>query len=81
MRRRTCWKRDGDEKAAPTRAVGFILKGGKKLRRKFWFECAMANFNPTDAMVVGMYDKYIEEYVINKEYVLEYSEISMRRLT
>jgi hypothetical protein len=40
----------------------------------------MVNVKPTDAVVVGMYDKYIDEYGINKEYVLEHSEASRRRL-
>jgi hypothetical protein len=40
----------------------------------------MANIKSTDAVVVGMYDKYIDEYAINKEYVVKYSETSMRRL-
>jgi hypothetical protein len=40
----------------------------------------MVNVKPTDAVVVGTYDKYIDGYGINKEYVREYSETSMRRL-
>jgi len=39
-----------------------------------------ANVKSTDAVVVGMYEKYIDEYVINKKYVLEHSGTSMRRL-
>ena len=69
---RSCWGRD--EKAAPTRAIGFILEGGKKLERKFRFECVMTNLTSTDAVVVGMYDKFVGAYV------LEHSETSMRRL-
>ena len=50
----------GDEKAAPTRAIRFILEGGKKLKRKFWFACVMANLKSTGPLVVGRFDKYIE---------------------
>jgi hypothetical protein len=41
----------------------------------------MANLKSTDAVVVGMYDKYIDEYGISRKYVREYSGTSMRRLT
>jgi len=37
----------------------------------------MANIKSTDAVVVGMYDKYIDEYAINKEYVVKYSRTSI----
>jgi hypothetical protein len=42
------------------------------------FKWVMANIKATDAVVVGMYDKYIDEYAINKEYVIKYGGTSIR---
>ena len=41
------------------------------------FKYVMANIKSTDAVMVGMYDKYIDEYAINKEYVVKYSRTSI----
>jgi hypothetical protein len=45
------------------------------------FKYVMGNIKTTDAVVVGMYDKYIDEYAIDKEYVLKYGSTSMKVLT
>jgi len=45
------------------------------------FKYVMANIKSTDAVVVGMWDKYFDEYAINKEYVVKYSNTSMRNLS
>jgi hypothetical protein len=36
------------------------------------FKEVFANIKPTDAVVVGMYDKYIDQYAMNAEYVRRY---------
>ena len=45
------------------------------------FKYVLANIKKTDAVVVGMYDKYFDEYAINKEYVVKYSNTSMGNLS
>lgn len=45
------------------------------------FKYVMGNIKSTDAIVVGMYDKYFDEYAINKEYVIKYGGTSMGNLT
>ena len=45
------------------------------------FKYIMANIKSTDAVVVGMWDKYFDEYAINKEYVVKHSNTSMRTLS
>jgi len=45
------------------------------------FKYILANIKATDAVVVGMWDKYFDEYAINKEYVVKYSNTSMRNLS
>ena len=45
------------------------------------FKYVMGNINSTDAIMVGMYEKYFDEYAINKEYVIKYGNTSMGNLT
>ena len=44
------------------------------------FKYLMGNIKLTDAIVVGMYEKYFDEYAINKEYVIKYGNTSMGNL-
>jgi hypothetical protein len=54
-----------------------LLADGRRAQREDHvegvFKYVMANIKSTDTVVVGMYDKYIDEYAINKEYVVKYS--------
>ena len=58
-----------------------LLADGRRAQRQDYvegvFKYVMANIKSTDAVVVGMYDKYIDEYAINKEYVVKYSKTSI----
>jgi hypothetical protein len=40
------------------------------------FKEAFANIKPTDALVVGMYNKHIDQYAINAGYVRKYGSNS-----
>ena len=48
---------------------------------KAQFKYVLANIKKTDAVVVGMYDKYFDEYAINKEHVIKYGDTSMGKLS
>ncbi len=58
-----------------------LLADGRNAQRQDYvegvFKYVMANIKSSDAVVVGMYDKYIDEYAINKEYVVKYSKTSL----
>jgi len=58
-----------------------LLADGRRAQRQDYvegvFKFVMANIKSTDAVVVGMYDKYIDEYAINKEYVVKYGGTSI----
>jgi len=41
------------------------------------FKEILANIKSTDAVVVGMWDKYMDEFAINKEYVIKYGGSSI----
>jgi hypothetical protein len=53
-----------------------ILAAGRLCETQEFVEAAFkevfANIKPTDAVVVGMYDKYVDQYAINAEYVRRY---------
>jgi hypothetical protein len=42
------------------------------------FKYILSNIKSTDAVVVGMWDKYQDEFAINKEYVIKYGGTSIR---
>jgi hypothetical protein len=42
------------------------------------FKDIFANIKSTDAVVVGMWDKHMDEYAINKEYVIKYGGSSIK---
>jgi hypothetical protein len=42
------------------------------------FKEILANIKSTDAVVVGMWDKYMDEFAINKEYVIKYGGTSIK---
>jgi hypothetical protein len=42
------------------------------------FKDIFANIKSTDAVVVGMYDKHLDQYAINKEYVVKYGGASIQ---
>jgi hypothetical protein len=42
------------------------------------FKYVFENIKATDAVVVGMWDKHMDEYAINKEYVIKYGKSSIR---
>lgn len=58
-----------------------LLADGRRAQRQDYvegvFKYVMTNIKSTDTVVVGMYDKYIDEYAINKEYVVKYSRTSI----
>ena len=41
------------------------------------FKDIFANIKSTDAVVVGMWDKHLDEFAINKEYVIKYGGTSI----
>jgi len=53
-----------------------ILAAGRLCENQEFVEAAFrevfANIKPTDAVVVGMYDKYIDQYAMDAEYVRRY---------
>jgi hypothetical protein len=53
-----------------------ILASGRLCEKPEFVEAAFkecfANIKPTDAVVVGMYDKHIDQYAMNAEYVRKY---------
>jgi hypothetical protein len=53
-----------------------ILAAGRLCETQAFVEAAFkevfANIKPTDAVVVGMYDKHIDQYAMNAEYVRRY---------
>jgi hypothetical protein len=57
-----------------------ILASGRLCEREEYVEQAFkecfANIKPTDAVVVGMYDKHIDQYAINAGYVRKYGSNS-----
>jgi len=59
-----------------------ILASGRLCDREEYVEAAFkecfANIKPTDAVVVGMYDKHLDQYAINKEYVIKYGGASVK---
>lgn len=42
------------------------------------FKYILSNIKSTDAVVVGMWDKYMDEFALNKEYVIKYGGQSIR---
>jgi hypothetical protein len=42
------------------------------------FKEILANIKSTDAVVVGMWDKYMDEFAIDKEYVIKHGGTSIR---
>ena len=54
-----------------------ILASGRLCEKPEFVEAAFkecfANIKPSDAVVVGMYDKHIDQYAINAEYVRRFS--------
>ena len=42
------------------------------------FKDCFANIKSTDAVVVGMWDKHMDQYAINKEYVIKYGGTSIK---
>ena len=59
-----------------------LLACGRLTEKQEWVEAVFkdiyANIKSTDAVVVGMWDKYLDEYAINKEYVVKYSGTSIK---
>jgi len=58
-----------------------LLACGRLTEKQEWVEAVFkdifANIKSTDAVVVGMWDKYLDEYAINKEYVVKYGGASI----
>jgi hypothetical protein len=42
------------------------------------FKYILENIKSTDAIVIGMWNKYEDQYALNKEYVVKYSHLSIR---
>jgi hypothetical protein len=42
------------------------------------FKYVFENIKSTDAVVVGMWDKHMDEYAINKEYIIKYGGLSIK---
>jgi hypothetical protein len=42
------------------------------------FKYVLSNIKSTDAVVVGMYDKHMDQYALNKEYVIKYGGTSIK---
>ena len=59
-----------------------ILASGRLCEKEEFVEAAFkecfANIKSTDAVVVGMWDKHLDQYAINKEYVVKYSGTSIK---
>jgi hypothetical protein len=59
-----------------------ILASGRLCETPQFVEAAFketfANIKSTDAVVVGMWDKHMDQYAINKEYVIKYGGTSIK---
>jgi hypothetical protein len=59
-----------------------LLACGRLTEKPEWVEAVFkdvfANIKSTDAVVVGMWDKHLDEYAINKEYVIKYGGTSIK---
>jgi len=59
-----------------------LLACGRLTEKQEWVEAVFkdvfANIKSTDAVVVGMWDKHLDEAAINKEYVIKYGGTSIK---
>ena len=59
-----------------------LLACGRLTEKPQWvetvFKDVFSKIKSTDAVVVGMWDKYLDEYAINKEYVVKYNDLSIK---
>jgi hypothetical protein len=59
-----------------------LLACGRLTEKPEWVEAVFkdifAKIKSTDAVVVGMWDKHLDEFAINKEYVVKYSGTSIK---
>jgi hypothetical protein len=42
------------------------------------FKYILENIKSTDGIVIGMWNKYEDQFALNKEYVVKYSNLSIR---
>jgi hypothetical protein len=62
-----------------------LLACGRLTEKEEWaearFKYILSNIKSTDAVVVGMWDKYMDEYALNKEYIVKYGATSILNQT